>query len=30
MRWPELNLAAGPVEVSQRTQREMPRPVMYH
>jgi pyridoxamine--pyruvate transaminase len=30
MRWPELNLAAGPVEVSPRTLRDMARPVMYH
>jgi pyridoxamine--pyruvate transaminase len=30
MRWPELNLAAGPVEVSARTLRDLARPVMYH
>jgi pyridoxamine---pyruvate transaminase len=30
MRWPELNMAAGPVEVSPRTLRDMARPVMYH
>ena len=30
MRWPELNLAAGPVEVSARTLRDMARPVLYH
>jgi pyridoxamine--pyruvate transaminase len=30
MRWPEINLAAGPVEVSPRTLRDMARPVMYH
>ena len=28
--WPRLNLAAGPVEVSPRTLREMARPVLYH
>src|SRR5687768_17307575 len=30
MRWPDLNMAAGPVEVSARTLRDMARPVMYH
>jgi pyridoxamine--pyruvate transaminase len=30
MRWPELKMAAGPVEVSARTLRDMARPVMYH
>ena len=30
MRWPQLNVAAGPVEVSPRTLRDMARPVMYH
>ena len=30
MRWPQLNMAAGPVEVSPRTLRDMARPVMYH
>ena len=30
MRWPELNMAAGPVEVSHRTLGDMARPVMYH
>ncbi len=28
--WPRLNLAAGPVEVTPRTLREMARPVLYH
>ena len=28
--WPRLNLAAGPVEVPQRTLREMARPILYH
>jgi pyridoxamine--pyruvate transaminase len=28
--WPRLNLAAGPVEVTERTLRDMARPVMYH
>jgi pyridoxamine--pyruvate transaminase len=28
--WPRLNLAAGPVEVTSETLREMARPVMYH
>lgn len=28
--WPRLNLAAGPVEVTERTLREMARPVLYH
>jgi pyridoxamine--pyruvate transaminase len=28
--WPRLNLAAGPVDVTERTLREMARPVMYH
>ena len=29
-KWPRMNLAAGPVEVPQRTLREMARPVLYH
>jgi pyridoxamine--pyruvate transaminase len=29
-RWPRLNLAAGPVDVTPRTLREMARPVLYH
>jgi pyridoxamine---pyruvate transaminase len=29
-KWPRLNLAAGPVEVPERTLREMARPVLYH
>lgn len=29
-KWPRMNLAAGPVEVSERTLRDMARPVMYH
>jgi pyridoxamine---pyruvate transaminase len=29
-RWPRLNLAAGPVEVSPRTLRDMAKPVLYH
>ena len=28
--WPRMNLAAGPVEVPDRTRREMARPVLYH
>ncbi|MCC6793054.1 MAG: alanine--glyoxylate aminotransferase family protein [Thermomicrobiales bacterium] len=28
--WPRMNMAAGPVEVSGRTLRDMSRPVMYH
>ena len=28
--WPRLNLAAGPVDVTPRTLREMARPVLYH
>lgn len=28
--WPELNLAGGPVQVTQRTLREQARPVLYH
>jgi pyridoxamine---pyruvate transaminase len=28
--WPRLNLAAGPVEVTGQTLREMARPVLYH
>lgn len=28
--WPRMNLAAGPVDVTERTLREMARPVMYH
>src|SRR5687767_10126112 len=28
--WPRLNLAAGPVEVPQRTLRDQARPVLYH
>ena len=28
--WPRLNLAAGPVEVTSQTLREMARPVLYH
>jgi pyridoxamine--pyruvate transaminase len=28
--WPRMNMAAGPVEVSGRTLRDMARPVMYH
>src|SRR3954454_11767427 len=30
MKPPRMNMAAGPVEVSERTLREMSRPVMYH
>ncbi len=30
MKWPRANFAAGPVEVSERTLREMTKPVMYH
>lgn len=30
MRPPRMNFAAGPVEVSERTLRDMARPVMYH
>lgn len=29
-KWPRMNLAAGPVEVPERTLREMARPVLYH
>ena len=29
-RWPEFNFAAGPVQVSARTLRDIGRPVMYH
>ncbi len=29
-KWPRMNLAAGPVEVPERTLREMTRPVLYH
>lgn len=29
-RWPRMNLAAGPVEVTQQTLRDMSRPVLYH
>jgi pyridoxamine--pyruvate transaminase len=28
--WPRLNLAAGPVDVTSQTLREMARPVLYH
>ncbi|MEZ4625895.1 MAG: hypothetical protein R2843_14130 [Thermomicrobiales bacterium] len=28
--WPRLNMAAGPVEVPQRTLREASRPILYH
>ena len=28
--WPRLNLAAGPVEVTSQTLRDMARPVLYH
>ena len=28
--WPRMNLAAGPVEVTERTLRDMARPVLYH
>ncbi len=28
--WPEMNLAGGPVEVTQRTLRDQARPVLYH
>ena len=28
--WPRLNLAAGPVQVPERTLREMAKPVLYH
>jgi pyridoxamine---pyruvate transaminase len=28
--WPRLNMAAGPVDVTERTLRDMARPVMYH
>src|SRR3954447_17618091 len=30
IRWPEFNFAAGPVQVSARTLRDIGRPVMYH
>src|SRR3954451_5396896 len=30
MKPPRMNMAAGPVEVSERTLRDMGRPVMYH
>jgi len=30
MKWPRMNLAAGPVEVPQQTLRDMARPVLYH
>src|SRR6187200_2913142 len=29
-RWPRLNMAAGPVDVTERTLRDMAKPVMYH
>jgi pyridoxamine---pyruvate transaminase len=29
-RWPSMTLAAGPVEVPDRTRRDMSRPVLYH
>ncbi len=29
-KWPRLNLAAGPVEVNERTLRDMTKPVLYH
>jgi pyridoxamine--pyruvate transaminase len=29
-KWPKLNVAAGPVEVTQRTLRDQSRPVLYH
>ncbi|CAN5522284.1 alanine--glyoxylate aminotransferase family protein [soil metagenome] len=29
-KWPRMNLAAGPVEVPERTLRDMTRPVLYH
>ena len=28
--WPVMNLAAGPVEVTDRTLRDLARPVLYH
>ncbi len=30
MQWPRMNLAAGPVEVTARTLRDMSKPVLYH
>ena len=30
MQWPRLNLAAGPVEVTARTLRDIGKPVLYH
>jgi len=29
-KWPRMNLAAGPVEVNERTLRDMTKPVLYH
>src|SRR5215207_3132791 len=29
-KWPRLNMAAGPVDVTERTLRDMAKPVMYH
>ena len=29
-KWPRMNLAAGPVEVNERTLRDMAKPVLYH
>ena len=29
-KWPVMNLAAGPVEVSPRVLRALSRPVLYH
>ena len=28
--WPRMNLAAGPVEVPERTRRDLAKPVLYH
>jgi pyridoxamine--pyruvate transaminase len=29
-KWPRMNLAAGPVEVPERTRRDLSKPVLYH
>ena len=29
-KWPRMNLAAGPVEVAERTRRDLAKPVLYH
>src|SRR3990172_11838818 len=29
-RWPEMTLAAGPVQATERTLRDMARPILYH